>query len=297
MKNYIDLHMHSNYSGDGEFTPAELVRQCKESGVQMMSITDHNCAKANAEARKNAEALGIEYISGIEIDCTFQGIILHILGYGIDETHQDFEKLETHIFTGERHASHERLTLTHQLGFSLSEAELNAISNIDDGTGFWTGEMFAEILLDKEDYLDHPLLLPYRDGGERADNPFVNFFWDYYAQGKPCYVEVDFPEIKEALAIIKDNGGKAILAHPGNNLKGQLELLDEIVKSGVDGLEVFCSYHDEKTARYFYEQALKHSLIFTCGSDYHGKTKPSVKLGETGCWVEHDVIKRQFAFL
>lgn len=47
----INLHMQSRYSGDGEFTPAELVKQCRQQGITMMSITDHNCTRANMEAR------------------------------------------------------------------------------------------------------------------------------------------------------------------------------------------------------------------------------------------------------
>ncbi|MCL2426538.1 MAG: PHP domain-containing protein [Oscillospiraceae bacterium] len=294
MKNHVDLHMHSTYSDDGEFTPTELVHQCKTAGVRTMSITDHDSARGNAEARAEAEKLGINYISGIEIDCRFNGINLHLLGYGFNDSSSDFITLEEHILSGERNASRERLELTRKLGFCISETELNAISNIDDGTGIWTGEVFAELLLEKQEYLDNEHLLPYRTDGSRADNPFVNFYWDYYAQGKPCYVEVDFPTLKDAVALVRDNGGKAVLAHPGNNLKGRLELFDEIVKAGIDGVEVFCSYHDEKTAQYFYEQAQKHSLLITCGSDYHGKTKPSVKLGETGCWIDSQQIESQF---
>jgi predicted metal-dependent phosphoesterase TrpH len=30
MKNYIDLHIHSKYSDDGEFTPETLVEKCRE---------------------------------------------------------------------------------------------------------------------------------------------------------------------------------------------------------------------------------------------------------------------------
>jgi len=272
MKSYIDLHMHSIFSDDGEFTPAELVRQCNEAGIKLMSITDHNSAKANAEAKEAAKAFDIKYISGIEIDCRFRGINLHLLGYGIDENSPDFEKLENHILKGEEVASKERLKLTRKLGFEVSEEELQA--------DIWTGELFAEVLLEKAEYADHKLLLPYRAGGERADNPFVNFYWDYYAQGKPCYVELDFPKLEEAIATIKNNGGIAVLAHPGNNLRGSFELFSDIVKAGIDGVEAFSSYHDEKTAQYFYEQSIKHALTATCGSDYHGKTKPSVKLGK-----------------
>ena len=118
----------------------------------------------------------------------------------------------------------------------------------------------------------------------------MNFYWDFYAQHKPCYVEVDFPELEEAIAIIHKNGGKAVLAHPGNNLKGQFEIFDEIVGLGLDGVEAFCSYHDHETAEYFVKRAEKFNIGITCGSDYHGKTKPSVKLGVHGCDFPNHVI-------
>ena len=55
----IDLHMHSRYSDDGEFTPERLVFQCREKGIHVMSVTDHNCVRANLEAKMAAERLGI----------------------------------------------------------------------------------------------------------------------------------------------------------------------------------------------------------------------------------------------
>ena len=290
MGNFIDLHMHSVFSDDGEFAPAELVRQCKEAGIQVMSVTDHNSARGNKEAREEAGRLGIEYISGIEIDCSFMGKNFHLLGYGINEDSPDFAVHEDTHLSMERIASRERLSLTRKLGFDVTADELNAVSNIDDGTGNWIGEVFAEVLLAKKEYQNHELLRPYLSGGERSDNPYVNFYWDYYSQGKACYVKTDFPSLEFAIAIIQKNGGKAVLAHPGQNLRGQFELFDEVVKCGIDGVEVFCSYHDEKTAGYFYDKAIQKSLIITCGSDYHGKTKPSVVLGKTGCTLDRKSI-------
>ncbi|MCL2827186.1 MAG: PHP domain-containing protein [Oscillospiraceae bacterium] len=296
MKHYIDLHMHSTCSDDGEFTPSELVRQCEATGVRIMSITDHNSARGNREAREAAEACGIRYIAGIEIDCVFRGRNLHLLGYGIDAESPDFAALEAQMLADERKASWERLALTQKLGFDISAEELNKFSDINDPTKMWNGEVFAEVLLEKAEYMNHPLLRPYRTDGARSENPFVNFYWDYYAQDKSCYVKVEFPALKDAIALVRDNGGKAVLAHPGNNLKGRLELFNEIVKQGIDGVEVFCSYHDEAIAKYFYEQTVNHSLRITCGSDYHGKTKPSVKLGETGCWGDPQEVENKINF-
>ena len=292
----IDLHIHSIYSSDAEFSPTELVRRCKDAGVTMMSITDHNCAGGNKEARQAAEKLQIQYISGIEIDCMFNGINLHLLGYEIADESPDFEQLDKNNLAQEKGASYERLKLTRRLGFQISESELNKIANIEDDRGVWAGEVFSEVLLADQAYKEHKLLLPYRAGGVRGDNPYANFYWDYYAQGKPCYAERNFPDLKEAISLIKGNGGKAVLAHPGVNLKNRYELFNEIVSAGIDGVEVFSSYHDKETSRYFYEQALRHSLMVTCGSDYHGKTKPSVKLGEVGCRIDTQEMKMQLNF-
>ena len=92
-KSYIDLHMHSLYSDDGEFTPTQLVEMCHEAGVKIMAIADHNWVKAIDEAKKKAEELKIKYIPAIEIDCTYKEINLHVLGYGIDCTNPAFNQL------------------------------------------------------------------------------------------------------------------------------------------------------------------------------------------------------------
>jgi len=294
MGNSVDLHMHTAYSDDGEFTPAELVLQCKKAGLRIIAFTDHNCVKANAEAQKEAELLNILYIPAVEIDCNYNGTNLHILGYQIDDTNDGFERIEQNILQQELTASKERLNLTKQLGFYVTEDELNALSNGEISGNVWTGEMFAEILLNKPEYQDSELLHPYRSGGLRSDNPYVNFYWDYYSQGKPCYVKIKFPDLDETVSIIRRSGGKAVLAHPGINLKENFSLLYNIIACGIDGIEAFSSYHDESSSRYFYDMARKNALMVTCGSDYHGKTKPSVRLGSTGCFVDEKEIAQQF---
>lgn len=277
-KSYIDLHMHSMYSDDGEYTPTQLVDMCHEAGVKIMAIADHNWVKANEEAKKHADELGMTYIPAIEIDCTYKGVNLHVLGYGIDNQ-EVFNQLGEDIEKQEIACSMKKLELTNALGFDLKKEQLNALST----NGVYTGEMFGEALLNDSRYDDHELLKPYRQGGERSDNPYVNFYWDYYAQGKPCYTEIHFPTLEETIQLIHQHGGVALLAHPGNNLKGQFELFDEMVALGLDGVECFSSYHTSETNEYFYNKAKELNVLYTCGSDFHGKTKPSIYLGENGC--------------
>lgn len=277
-KSYIDLHMHSMYSDDGEYTPTQLVDMCHEAGVKIMAIADHNWVKANEEAKKHADELEMTYIPAIEIDCTYKGVNLHVLGYGIDNQ-EVFNQLGEDIEKQEIACSMKKLELTNALGFDLKKEQLNALST----NGVYTGEMFGEALLNDSRYDDHELLKPYRQGGERSDNPYVNFYWDYYAQGKPCYTEIHFPTLEETIQLIHQHGGVALLAHPGNNLKGQFELFDEMVALGLDGVECFSSYHTTETNEYFYNKAKELNVLYTCGSDFHGKTKPSIHLGENGC--------------
>ena len=70
----------------------------------------------------------------------------------------------------------------------------------------WTGDLFAEVILAKPEYAGHPLLRPYREGGGRSDNPYVNFYWDFYSQGKLCYVEMSYPPMEEVIRIIHEGG-------------------------------------------------------------------------------------------
>ena len=294
----MDLHMHSRYSEDGEFTPMRLVELCYEKGVTVLSVTDHNCAKADREAALAARQLGIAYVPGIEIDCTFSNVGFHVLGYGIDAESRDFAAIEENVRRQSRAASLERLELIRRLGFRVEERELEEANRESTWPESWTGELFAQVLLQKPEDQDHPLLAPYRTGGARSDNPYVNFYWDFCSQGKPCYAEVRYPEMADVIAVIHRNGGTAVLAHPGVNLKGHDHLLDAILGLGMDGIEAFSSYHSPAQREYFLAATEERKLLVTCGSDFHGKTKPSVAIGGHGCdWSDEELGERLGALL
>lgn len=289
MNEYIDLHMHSIYSDDGEFTPTELVEKCAKAGVKIMAIADHNSVRGVTEGLRAAQKMGINYIPAVEIDCTFKDLNLHVVGYGIDYQAPAFEQIENDVLQQELSSSQKKIELTKKLGFDVSQDSLKALSD----NGVYTGEMFAEVLLGDSSYLDNPLLQPYRNGGGRGDNSYVNFYWDYYAQGKPCYTKIVYPTFEEVVQLIHDQGGVAVLAHPGNNLKEKFEIFAQLVESGLDGVEAFSSYHSPQTNQYFYQTALEQGLLITCGSDYHGKTKPAIRLGSCGCTIDLHQIEEQ----
>ncbi len=288
----IDLHMHSRYSNDGEFAPSALVETCAERGIDTMSVTDHNCVRACAEAMSAAVKCGIVCLPGTEIDCTYSGVHFHLLGYGIDCASPDFDKIENAVRAQGAAASLQMLEKTRAMGFRIDEAQMQELARDSYWPETWTGELFAEVLLSRPDDADHPLLMPYRAGGERGDNPQANFYWDFYAQGKPCYAEMRYPAMEEVIDLIHRNGGAAVLAHPLVNINGNRDLLDGVIGLGIDGIEAYSSYHSPAQTAGLAMEAKRRGLFFTCGSDYHGRTKPSVFPGEHGGAAE-DVMRAQ----
>jgi hypothetical protein len=275
----IDLHMHSIYSDDGEYEPRELVDLCLAKNITHFAITDHNSVKAIKEASDYCADKAIKLIPGIELDCTFEGVNLHVLGYGMDYTNPVFDDIEADITHQEQAASKVRMEKVRALGIPFSDTKINALSR----HGVVSGEVIAEAALDYDVNNQNPLLDPYRSNGKRSDNPFVNFYWDFCAQGKPAYAQVSFIALQTAIQIIEDSGGIPILAHPGNNTKEDPDLLAGIIACGIKGLEVFSSYHRQDQVQFYKSLALAHNLRMTSGSDFHGKTKPAIQIGSTDC--------------
>ncbi len=286
---FIDLHMHTLYSDDGQYSPEELMAMAGRSGVEIIAIADHDTVKGVKAARTAAQKAGMTFISGVEIDCQYQNLGLHVLGYGIDEDDPVFEQIGRQINQQELANSETKIKLTEKLGFEVDRSQLDSLSK----NGVYTGEMFAEVLLNDPRYTANKLLAPYRSGGSRSDNPYVNFFWDYYSAGKPCETALVLRPLEEITAAIKKAGGVSVLAHPGNNLKADFGIFDSMVKAGLQGVEVFSSYHTPQTCSYFLAKARQYNLLITCGSDFHGKTKPAIKLGQTGCTIDENEIKAQ----
>jgi predicted metal-dependent phosphoesterase TrpH len=283
----IDLHIHSSYSEDGEYTPSAIMQMCINAGISIMAITDHNCVKGAREAltvKDEIEKINNSRICcypAIEIDCTYRNINFHVLGYNINLESKDFDDIEQNVRNQCTSVSKERLRLINKLGFQLTEAELDAVTAGGYWSEHWTGEAFAEALLLNPSYLESDILRPYRKGGNRSDNPYVNFYWDYFSQGKPCYIAMTYPDMKDVIDIIHRNNGKAVLAHPGINLKDNFNMIDQMLPLGLDGIEAYSSYHDHNTAQWFFTKARQNNLFVTNGSDFHGKTKPMIKLGHS----------------
>ena len=272
----IDLHVHSAYSADGELSPGAIIDLCIDEGVDLISITDHNSVKAIPGASDAAHKNGIQFIAASEINCqTRHGTVLHMLGYGIDPKDPFFIAIEDQVNEREAVANRTRIDVLRNLGIKMDDERIAEAV----GDRILTCEILAEVAMNDSENRNHPLLLPFYPGGARSDQPQVNFFWDLCTTGKAADVPVEYLPVREVVEEIHRSGGIAVLAHPGASIGQDKELLDEIVQTGIDGLEVYSSYHDAEMTAYYEEHCARLNLGRTVGSDFHGKMKPRIQLG------------------
>ncbi len=270
-----DLHMHSYYSLDGEYSITDLLALCRENKLTTVSLTDHNSVRGVGEAIELAFLSGITVIPGIEIDCIYNGIDLHILGYNIKWDSKDFSRIEGEVHHKVMNAFPEMVGLLKKAGISVDPDEVIALSKGRPPCA----EQIAEALVTNPVYHTNPLLEPYLKGGSRSDMPYINFYHDYFAQGRPAYVKTEYMSFDETIALIRDNDGIPIVAHPGVNLRNREEVINELFDKGALGLEAFNNYHQFDQIHYFAGIAIQRNLLLTCGSDFHGKNKPLIKPG------------------
>ena len=69
MRLYYDLHIHSALSpcADDDMTPNNIVNMAKLKGLDLITVSDHNCAKNVRAAAKVAEDEGVLLLPGIEM--------------------------------------------------------------------------------------------------------------------------------------------------------------------------------------------------------------------------------------
>jgi len=281
----VDLHIHSKCSDDGEFSAKEIITMCQLSGMKLVSITDHNSVKGVTEALE--ENSSVHVISGIELDCTYKGRDFHLLGYGFDHTRGEFSEIERDIYHQETEAAAEKIRLFRMAtGIPITTDEVITAAHGDTVTG----ELIAELVLSKENAPDYNVLKPYLSGGVKSDMPNVRFYWDFFSPGKPAHVPIRYISLPDAKVLIHKANGVSVLAHPGQNLTGNYDLLGDIIREGIDGIEVFSSYHSEEAAAYFLNIAKQNHLLATCGSDFHGKNKPNIRIGDHGALLEDEEL-------
>ena len=284
----IDLHIHSSVSSDGEFSSGEIVNMSKIRGLQVISITDHNSIRGVKPGLDAAESIGVTLIPGIEIDCLFENLNLHILGYNIDIENPAFIEIENNAIEQDKEYFPRLIMRLQELGFNIQKNDVL----IQSSSHIPCEEDVGAYLLNNTKNQGDRRLLPYREGGTRSDNPLFNFYLDFCTRGKPAYIERQYPDLHSIVQIIIEAGGIPILAHPGESIPDPDKQLHPIVKEGILGFEAFSSYHTPEMSQYFMDQADEFGILVTCGSDFHGKNKPAISLGSVECkGLESQILK------
>ena len=109
-------------------------------------------------------------------------------------------------------------------------------------------------------------------------------------KGGPCYIEYTDKTIpvSESIKIIHEAGGFAILAHLSayknenkfKTFEEQEELIKELIKYGLDGLEIYIPSATKEEIKFGEEMAKRYNLKLSGGSDFHNEEFiPENKLG------------------
>ena len=244
-----DLHAHTTFS-DGALSPQELVKKAQDAGLKAIAITDHDHVGALEEAVDWGKTYGVEVISGLELSATFGEKDIHILAYFFDPTDKNLlEYLQ--VFRKERLRRAERIV--EKLNKINIPIRLNSVLE-KAGEGSVGRPHIANALLD-----------------EGLTETYHEAFAKYIGTNGPAYEKKFQLSPEEAIRLVSTCGGLSFLAHPGNYTT-EAELL-ELIKKGLDGIEVVHPSHNETRQEYYRGVVNQYFLLESGGSDYHGGKK------------------------
>jgi predicted metal-dependent phosphoesterase TrpH len=215
-----------------------------------MSVTDHDTRAGEAAARAAAEALGIEFISGIEITSVHEGKDVHMLGYGLPA---DTPALDG-LLVEQRQRRVER---AREIAERL--ARLNAPIDVD--------ALVATAASRSGKAIARPQIAERLVAAGHVSS-IAEAFDRFLDERAPAYVPHTGASPMDVIALVSDSGGVASLAHPGQLKKDHL--IAEMVDAGMPCIEAYHSSHDEQTQRHYLEIAQRFNLAVTGGSDFHG---------------------------
>lgn len=288
----VDLHIHSNKSSDGDFTPFHIVRLAREEKMRAISISDHDTVAAYPEALEFAEEEDVEVIPGIELTTIFQNREFHLLLPFVDWKKKIISRIIDRISKGRVEEAKERVRKLQEIGFDINWKEVAGKSK----SGPPLGVAIAQILLDKASRKNHPLLRKYLEGENRSYAPYL-FYEDYFMEGKPAWVPKQNMSLLEVLKLAPQTEGVPVLAHPGAYFqRASPEDLAVLKENGLQGLEVYTSYHSSSQIEFYKKIAEELDLVPTAGSDFHGRIKPHIPFGsveEGEYWMVAELRKRR----
>lgn len=267
----IDLHIHSKNGSDGRWDLKDIFAEAHKRKIDLISITDHDSIAAQEEAMSLADSYGINYITGVELNVAHshpdykdgKAASLDFLGYRIDITCRPLAK-----------------KLDELRNYRQIRAE-KILANINEefrreGLREFTDADIQEIQDSVDGAFGRPHIAAYMiERGIVADKQQA--FDKYLVR---CNVEKMPLSLKEASALVRDSGGKLMLAHPndpnGTSLKAftplienQQAIITDTMLEYIDGIECWHSRHDRATMESYLRFARGKALMVTGGSDCH----------------------------
>jgi predicted metal-dependent phosphoesterase TrpH len=268
----IDLHIHSK-SSDGTLTVEELISEAKLRNIGLLSVTDHDSIGCQEVALDLAGKAGIRYVSGVELNVTFshpryregKSVSLDFLGYHFDAANKTLKaKLQQMAAYREERAA----KILNNLNAEFEKEGIEKLTKSD----------FEEIQASVDGTLGRPHIADYlvKKGivGNRQE-AFDRYLVKCDVPKYPLYLE-------EASRLVRNAGGKIVLAHPNDphgtslvtltkSLSEQTQIIEESMMAHIDGVECWHSRNDAQTTNHYVKFARKHGLIMTGGSDCHQK--------------------------
>lgn len=272
----IDLHVHTKASVDGELSGEELIRLAIRENVTTLAVTDHDTIDEVKNTMVWGERLGVEVIPGTEVFCRNRSQLYHMLAYYIDVDDSPVCQIIERVNADRKRWLQAQIKLLEENGLYLEEKNVYEFSENTPAPSSLAYAVFKD-----ERNKKHPLIVDYN---KTQSNPVMVFALQFLVFGKPFYSPNYIPQTKDFIEAVHQSGGVAVLAHPGyTQMKVDFidtQFVDELVEQGMSGVEAYYTTHSEAETKRYLAYCQEKNLIYTSGSDFHGKFKPTIALGQ-----------------
>ena len=239
-------------------TSEQLVVRAAGLGVEVLAITDHDTTEGLPVALAEADRQGITVVPGVEVSTTSGREELHLLGYFVDLDNLELQALLARTQQARWDRAQKMLARLGSMGLSI---EWDRVVEIAGGKGSIGRPHVASALLEAG-----------------LVSSFNEAFDLWIGRSSPAYVERYKLSPEETIGLIRRSGGVPVLAHPyiysrtgvckvGLDLRRWLPRLRE---AGLEGMEVYYPNYTRRVNRHLLALAVRHNLLITGGSDYHG---------------------------
>lgn len=247
----VDLHCHSTLS-DGTLSVREMLDVAVRRKLSALAITDHDNIDSFTVGLPIARELGIDLVPGVEISSYDGESDVHILGYFFDPTNLALNQTLERIKRRRVLRVKAMVRKLNKLGMELRLERV--LSYVHGGT---VGRPHIARALLEEEYV----------------GSFQEAFEKWLSPGMPAYVDSEGLNPVQAVALIRNAGGVAVMAHPHHTNRDII--IPRLVEAGLSGIEIYCWKMPQSATRRYQEIARKHNLVLTGGSDSHGE-KPGI---------------------